>query len=71
MNFSLIEGGHIRLNLKRDTPKEAGEFIKNEIAGNGTWKSLHGLDPDKCRLRVMKIAYDYYTLDGAKVEKID
>ena len=70
MQFELVADGHIQLVFKRDTIEEACEYVKNEIAGNGAWKSLAELDPDKCRIRKLKMSYDYWDLDGNPAEKI-
>ena len=64
MHFELISDGKIRLAFNRNTPEEAGQFVKDNIAGNGTWSSLKDIDPNECKLRVARIAYDYYNLEG-------
>ena len=53
--FELVYDGKIKLCFPTDSPEEAGEYVKNEIAGNGDWKDLVGLDPDRCQLRVTTV----------------
>ena len=70
MTFDLIYNDEIKLRLNRITVQEAVDHIKQEIAGDGVWRPLRGIDPDKCLLRTTKIVHDYYDLNGNKVEPI-
>ncbi len=57
--------GRILMFLNHDTPREAGEYVKKLI--NTGDSSLYGLDPEKILIRSPKIEYDYYDLDGNKI----
>ncbi len=64
MLFNLIYDKKNQLCFYKDTPKEAGDYIKEQIAGDGKWKHLKGINPSECKLRVDKIISNYYDLDG-------
>lgn len=64
MNFDLIYSHKILLCLRNKTIKEACDFIKKQISGEGEYKHLKGLDPTKCKLRITKIINEYYDLEG-------
>lgn len=69
MLFNLIYNNKNQLCFHKNTAKEAGNYIKEQIAGNGVWTNLKDIDPSECKLRVDKIICNYYDLNGNLIDE--
>ena len=67
MIFEVVDDKRILDWVNRDSPELAGDYVKNKVTGFAH-NSLSGLDLNKLKLRVKKISYDYYDLDGKMIE---
>ena len=66
--INLIHDHKIKLCIRRNTIEEAANFIKEQISGEGQWKHLKGINPSECKLRIDKMTYSYYDLDGNPIK---
>ena len=68
MLINLIHNHKIKLCIRGNTIEEAANFIKKQISGEGQWKHLKRIDPSECKLRIDKMTYSYYDLDGNPIK---
>ena len=72
MRFDIIYNGKIKLRISRDNVKQAGDFVKDIIAGKvPEWRhlkeELEYVDINEIKIRTTKIEHTYYNLEGDKI----